>query len=204
MVLFNIFLDYCPLCGSHLLNYNLLIISVLLHRQLLTTKQLCCWLGNKSVVLKSLSCICWCRYREVPEMQTLSVEGVAAESSVKMAYRFSDLGIFSILLSLTASILFFSSKETFCCWQELCQFSSTLVPCDFSSWNLLTFQRVPLTSFCFHHLFFPSMRISVFFYFVTPCLKEYPNYTVILAFFFFNFIIIILTITCCFLFWPLK
>lgn len=104
-----------------------------------------------------------------------------------MAYKFTDPGTFSILLSLTAPIIFFSSKDTFCCWQEwmtvIAQHSGALQLCH--SATFLSSQRDPPLALCSHHVLFPSLRISIFFHFLTPCLKQYLNYIVILAWFFF-------------------
>lgn len=88
---------------------NLLIITTLLHRQLFTSKQLWCWLGGSCALLKGLSHMCWHQCR-VLKAQTVSGRVWQQQTSWKWLHRFTDPGTFSLLLSLTAPILFFSSK----------------------------------------------------------------------------------------------
>lgn len=182
---------------------NLLIVTILLHRQLLTSKQLRCWLGSTSAVLKGPSCMRWPKCRGIPEVQTPSGRVWQQKTSWKWLADSAILEHFQSWSLLLLSVYF--SLPKMLCWQEWWQLPSTLALCNFASWNLFFFQKDPPSALCFHRVLFTSLRISVFFHFVTSCLKQYLNYIVILAWFFLSFFFLFLfAITCCFLFRPLK
>lgn len=88
---------------------------MLLHRQLLTSKQLHCWLGGNSAV-GILLCPCMCCH-ELRGTNSLQ-ESVAVANFMKMGDKFTDNGTCLILHSLSAPILFFSPKDALYCWQE--------------------------------------------------------------------------------------
>lgn len=183
---------------------------MLLPRQLLTSKQLHCCLGGSSALGDSAVSLHVLpgAYRTLWGTNSFQ-ENVAVINFMWMGYKFTDSGIFS---SCTLLLLpfYFSLKDALCCWQEWLWLLSNPVLFNFASWKLLPSQRHPPLSLWSHPVLFSSLMISVFFYFVTPCLKLYLNYMVIFAwfcfvlvwfgfFFFFNFLL--LRIAFCSGFW---
>lgn len=122
----------------------LLITTILLHRQLLTSKHLCCWLGGSSAVLKDLSRMHWCKRRGGPEVHTRSGRAWQQQTLWKWLTNSLILEHFQSC-SLLLLLLYFSLPKTLSAvgrneWQWL---PSTPVPFNFVILQLFVLPERP-------------------------------------------------------------